>query len=272
MPETTALSVPSAPGAENEDAMVVSSDVVVVVDGAGLPKAMRAGCRHSVAWFARSIAERFHAALTGRTGTMRSALADAITAVRDAHATVCDLAAGSPAATVAAWRQSADGLEYLVLCDASLLVVTARGRTEQITDGRLEAAVERAMSDPAVRNEVRPRAAARRRVEAERNRRGGWWCVGDDPAAADEALTGVLPPDGLVGVVACSDGATRAFALLGVDTVEGLAARCLRGDAETAVAAIRRAERSREDALRAEGAKPHDDLTIVARSFGGAPR
>ena len=69
---------------------------------------MRAGCVHSVQWFAQSIALEFHRSLTARTGSMADALAVAITKVAGSHGEQCDLAGGSPSATVAACHHDND--------------------------------------------------------------------------------------------------------------------------------------------------------------------
>lgn len=252
--------------------MVITPDAVVVVDGAGLPESLRAGCSHSVAWFAQSIAVAFHAALTTRSGTMAEGLADAITRVADSHSSICDLEAGSPSATVAAWRYAEDVLEYLVLCDASLVVVDQRGRATHLTDLRLQQAVDAATKDltdhgDGDRTTAEIRRLARIRVEAIRNREGGWWCVNSDPRAADRALTGAVNPDGLSGIVACSDGASRAFDLLSTHTVDRFADLCLNGSVESVAGAIRQAEERRADALQGQGIKTHDDLTVVGARF-----
>lgn len=252
--------------------MIVTNDVVVVVDGAGLPKSMRAGCLHSVAWFARTIAETFHAALTARSGTMAEALGHTIRQVRDSHASTCDLPAGSPSATVAAWRLTEDNVELLVLCDASILLVDNHGHATQVTDRRLETAVVAATRQLLARADtsnapVPPRKAARIAVESQRNHEGGWWCINSDPAAADHALTGTRRILELAGVIACSDGATRAFDLLATHTVDDFAARCLAGSIEPVSTSIREAETSTAHLLQTKGMKPHDDLTIVATSW-----
>jgi len=267
-----ALSLPSTPESENEDAIVVTRDIGVVVDGAGLPKSMRAGCSHSVAWFAQSIAHEFHAALTTRCSTMADALAKSIAQVRDSHAAACDFEAGSPGATVAAWRFSQNELEYLVLCDASVLLVDADGRCTQITDRRLEQAVDRATRELVERTADRASIAALRRtarvqVDADRNREGGWWVINDDPAAAEHALTGRRRSDDLIGAVACSDGATRAFDLLSTHTLDQFAALCISGRAEEIATHIRHTETDTACALRDEGMKTHDDLTVAASSW-----
>lgn len=248
---------------ENEDAVAFGEDVVVVVDGAGLPAQLRAGCVHSVAWFARSIAQTFCLRLGDRSASMRAALGETIASVRDAHAGTCDLGAGSPSATVAAWRISGDHVEHLVLCDAAVLLVELDSRVTEVTDRRLQRVLD-AVRDAGATD---PRPARRAAVEAARNRPDGFWCVHDDPAAAEHAIEGRTRLSALSGVVACTDGATRAYELLRTHSVEEFAHAALRGDVEHLAAAVRREEVRRAGDLRRRGHKPHDDLTVVATSL-----
>ena len=108
MPEVTAVSVPADADRENEDAFALGEGVAVVVDGAGLPKELRSGCRHSVHWYADALARAFRNHLDRRDSEMPHALAVAIAEVVDSHAAGCRLAEGSPSATVAAWRLHLD--------------------------------------------------------------------------------------------------------------------------------------------------------------------
>lgn len=262
------VTLPASSCLENEDAVVVGDDVVVVVDGAGLPSELRAGCSHSVAWFARSIAATLHARLARRSTSMRDALADTIAAVRDSHRGSCALSDGSPSATVAAWRVVAEQLEYLVLCDASVVLVDDQGRAVEITDQRLREVLETASRTAApCSSAVDVRAARRSALEAARNRTGGFWCVHHDPTAAMHALEGTFPLRRLSGVLACSDGGTRAYDTLGTHTLTGFTTHVLRDDVAAIAASIRQAESVQADDLRRRGLKVHDDLTIVAQSL-----
>ena len=101
-----------------------------------------------VAWFARSVAYTFHALLAARSSSMREALAETISRVKDSHAATRDLASGSPSATVAAWRLADDQLEYLVLSDASIVLLDRHDRSTEIVDHRLENVIARAPLDP----------------------------------------------------------------------------------------------------------------------------
>ena len=135
MSESRRWSVPASAGRANEDAVFRSANVAVVVDGAGLPQSMRAGCHHSVDWYSNQLARRFGAALDDAAFTMRQALRRAITEVSQLH-DGCSLVEGSPSATVAAWRLRPHLVEYLVLCDASAIVVLA-DQVVEFTDDRL---------------------------------------------------------------------------------------------------------------------------------------
>src|SRR5690606_26743851 len=117
---------------------------------------------------------------------------------------------------------------------------------------------------------VRPGAASTelaRAVRAHRNRPGGYWVAGEDPAAAEEALTGRLPLAELATVVVASDGAARLVEELGqLDWAAALAALTADGAAAW-IARTRAAERADVARRRAAGkpkrGKPHDDATIA---------
>ena len=133
MNEPSHRSVPESDGRPNEDALFLEDGVAVVVDGAGLPHSMRAGCHHSVGWYSSEVAQGFGTSLLDPDLTMRQALSRAITEVSLRH-DGCRLATGSPSATVAAWRLRPPVVEYLVLCDAS----EEREQRQQLLDGAIE--------------------------------------------------------------------------------------------------------------------------------------
>jgi hypothetical protein len=230
------LSDPRVPGAD-EDAAGVLGDVVVVLDGAGLPARFRSGCRHSVAWYSHSLAARLLVRAQDRSLTLADALAAAIADVRALHEHECTLAEGSPSATVVAVRRDGDHLEHLVLCDASLLLVPRDGHVTRITDRRVEEVVR----------EERDAEA----IEARRNAPGGFWVARHEPEAAREALVGRVPLAEL----------TRSVDLLGLHDDAALA-RDLARDPDTVVRRIRRAEEAL-DARRAPR-KRHDDATVAS--------
>jgi hypothetical protein len=265
----------------NEDHAVVSENVAVVVDGAGLPASMRSGCGHPVAWYAEQVARCLHRHLRDERLSMRMALRSAIADVSGLHADGCDLSAGSPSATVAAWRVRNSDLEYLVLCDSSVVISTADGRYRHVTDDRLELLMGRAIdsfiatrSDAAsLPSETELREVRRSTVDARRNTVGGFWCCHHDPAAADEAVTGSVPLSSLVGIALATDGAMRGVQLLGIQTLADMVDLAVAGRHAECLGQIRDAEREQRARLSALAVKPHDDATIIsARRLSDAPR
>ncbi len=254
----------------NEDAAGHRGDAVVLMDGAGMPRETRAGCRHTVRWFARSATEAYLDRLQDPRVSMRDALSRAIRDVAVQHADECDLDAGSPSATVVAVRRVHDTLEHLVLCDSTLGIVTAAG-VEVVTDRALETTHHpldevlrnlRDRLDPARdRHDPALLDTLRRRDAAVRNRPGGFWCVGHRPEAADHALTGAIPADEVVGLVLASDGAMRLADVFAELTAEDLVTAYLRDGADRWVRRTREAE-SKPD-RRDLWATPHDDATVV---------
>lgn len=243
---TTDAAIPGG----NEDAAGVLGEVAVVLDGAGVPARYRAGCDHSVAWFSHTLASQLLERALDRSVDLRAALAEAICDVRNLHEDDCDLDAGGPSATVVAVRVGAEQLEYLVLCDSSLLLVGRDGAVHRVSDTRI---------DEVVRAEVSSEA-----VEARRNHPGGFWVARHEPEAADEAITGVVPLADLRDVHLVSDGVTRSIDLLAFHTPQGLA-QDLAADPAAVLARLRAGEQALPAARRPR--KIHDDATVVTLAF-----
>jgi hypothetical protein len=270
MGSVVTVSVPAEENTDNEDAFALGDGVGVVVDGAGIPADLRAGCCHTVAWYANILATTFRDLLERRSSDMRGALAEAIAEVTASHQYSCRLDEGSPSATVAAWRLTPHTVEYLVLCDASI-ILSRRDRTvAELTDDRIARVTARITEEHTKQAQARGdalasddlRAARRAAVEGARNRPGGFWCCQTDPNAASEAMAGQADPDAVRAVLAASDGATRGHQLLHVLPVTELVQAVIDGEAATAIETIRLAER-RDTTLAPRGIKQHDDATLV---------
>ena len=261
--EPILFALPAEPGLESEDACAIGDGIVVVVDGAGLPKSSRRGCGHAVAWYARMLAEAFRVRLETRATSMSDALAGAISEVTASHAETCDLSQGSPSATVAAWRLIGDDVEHLVLCDASIVLIEADGTPREITDDRIDAAVQRRAAQLAAAAGVAEATAEMRfaALDQMRNVDGGFWCAHTDPNAARHALTGRTPVAELRAIVAASDGGTRGFQRFGAHSLDRFAALASDGRLAEIAAQIRAAE---DAAGPLPFTKPHDDITLVA--------
>lgn len=239
------LSDPAIPGAD-EDAAGALGDVAVLLDGAGLPQRFRAGCRHSVAWFSHTLAAHLLTAAQDPDVPLIRALAAAIRSVRALHEGECDLAAGSPSATVVAVRRVGEMLEHLVLCDSSLLLRRRDGSVERLTDLRIDEVVAAERTSEA--------------IEARRNTEGGFWVARHEEEAAAQALTGQVPIAELAAAHLVSDGITRAIELLGQHDSVSLAG-ALAEDPRAVIARLRAGERALPAARRPR--KPHDDATLL---------
>ncbi|MEJ1088603.1 protein phosphatase 2C domain-containing protein [Microbacterium sp. Mu-80] len=260
------FSLPAEPGRESEDACAIGDGLAVVVDGAGLPKSSRRGCGHAVAWYARMLAEAFRVRLEARTTMMTDALAAAIAEVTAAHSDTCDLGQGSPSATVAAWRVVGDHVEHLVLCDASIVLIGADGTPREITDDRIDAAVERRAAQLAADAGIGEAPAEMRfaALDQMRNVEGGFWCAHTDADAAQRALAGRTPIAQLRAIVAASDGGTRGFQKFGAHSLDDVAALAADGRLAEIAAQIRAAE---DAAGPLPFTKPHDDIALVTATF-----
>lgn len=262
-------SVPALTEWPNEDAVFASLGASVVVDGAGLPQSMRAGCHHSVSWYSEELARRFGTALLDVGLTMRQALSRSITEVSELHGS-CNLADGSPSATVAAWRLQPPLIEYLVLCDASVLVAL-REEAVEITDDRLSTLLAKQVGpDGATRRSASEIQQARAEIlQRRRNVDDGYWCCQTDPIAADHALSGAYPLSDVLGIVIATDGATRGFQSLQAHTMQEFVSRAASGDGAALLDEVRAAERGQRQKLRDNAMKVHDDATLVTLNLAG---
>lgn len=256
----------------NEDYVAMSADAAVVVDGAGTPAGAASGCRHGVAWFARSLALAFVGELSG-AGSLVDGLAAAIGVVRSAHGDGCDLGhPGSPAATVVAVRFRQGVMEYLVLCDAVLAVDVAGGEPLVVSDDRLAVITRRLRAGmDALATGLPEHEAARtslvEELQAYRNVPGGYWVAAAEPMAAGHAFTGELPVADVAGVALLSDGASRLVDRFGLFTWAQLL-RTLRSEgASELLARTRAAEDSDRDGRRWPRGKAHDDATCAYLGF-----
>lgn len=240
------------PGIENEDFVGTSINTAVVLDGVTPVDRADTGCRHGVAWYARTVGAHLLATATTSDRALPDCLADAIAASRRLHEHTCDLEHfDGPAATVAAVRVDGDSAEYLVLADCTLVVDTSDGTAPRVLTDSRPGDVHRALPE---------RLPARSYRAAYRNRPGGYWVASQDPAVAGEAFTGTVA--GVRRVLATTDGASRLVDLF--DRFTWPAALDTIGTSGPAEWIAR--TRTYECELTKNGSaptKPHDDATVV---------
>jgi hypothetical protein len=223
------------PGWPNEDFAAVAPGAAVLLDGCTtVPRDRDTGCRHGVAWYARTLGTALLAGITAVPPVpLDQALSAAIAEVRSRHETTCDLASpATPAATVTAVREEPDGIGYLALSDSTVAAWYGGGHQPLIISDR-----------------HRP-AAAR-------------------PEAAAAAVTGTVGRDGLQAVALLSDGATRLTDHYGLLGWPGLLDLLADGGPAALIGRVRAAEDSDPDGQRWPRGKLRDDATALWWAFPG---
>lgn len=261
------LATNAAPGRPNEDFAVITPELAIVVDGAGVPQA---GCYHGVAWYARQLGTQTAAALTENTDlSLSDGLAAGIRAVAALHADTCDLESpNTPCAAVGILRAGVDSVDTLALSDA-VVVVDLIAEGPQVT---CDLAIERwSAPEPVALAGLRfgtdaHQEALSRLVEAQtatRNCADGWWVASNDPGAAYHALAKSYPRSAVRRMAAFSDGATRPVDQMGLyewsaylDLLDKLGPRDL-------ITHVRSIEEEDPDGDRFPRTKRHDDATVV---------
>jgi hypothetical protein len=265
----TAITSEPAPGHANEDFAGATSRIAVVLDGAGLSDVDDGGCKHGVAWYTHQLGEAIFVRANANESTdLQTILAEGIADVADSHRASCDLThPGTPSTTVVIVRENTDGIDYLVLAD-SVLVIECSDEHLVICDDR-EAQIGtryRKVMDE-LPGGTQEHGLARRdyvaTLRAYRNQPNGFWVAAADPAAAKEAVNGVVPFGRLRTATLLSDGASRLvdrFRLADWSKVttmlKAFGPKCI-------IDAVRKAEMADPTGSRWPRGKIHDDATIV---------
>jgi hypothetical protein len=260
------LATDSAPGRPNEDFVIATADLAVVVDGAGIPFG---GCHHGVAWYARQLGARTLAALVATPQmSLTDGLAEGISAVADLHSGTCDLtSAGTPCAAIGILRLGDVDVDVLSLSDVTV-VVDVDGRPEVTCDLSIE---EISGTEPAAvaghrfgtPGHAHALVELVKRQTATRNRDGGWWVAAADPSAAQHAKVAHYPRSAVARAAVLSDGATRPVDQMGiygwpeyVDLIEKLGPEGL-------ISQVRLIEEQDADGERYPRTKRHDDASLT---------
>jgi hypothetical protein len=264
--------------AGNEDRVFTRGNVVGVLDGVSEPPGLESGCIHNVSWYVDRLTANLTVAVDDQPDApLPDLLARAIAGTNTAHGGACDLAhPGTPAATICLIRAGDTHLEYLILCDA-LLVIDDGQEISVFTDTRIEQAVAGIRREyPDGRTLIDSPEHAERFAEAVRekqrftNTEAGYWIAAANPDAAHHALTGTLPLTGARAVhraALLTDGATRA-----VDTFDLMDWRELldladREGPEALIKRVRDAENADPGGVARPRFKRYDDATAAICHF-----
>lgn len=260
-----ATTQPATPGAPNEDWMLATEDLVVVLDGQTARTGT--GCAHGVAWYAATLGGAIADLAADPALSLDAVLSRAIDRTAGAHP-ACDLRhPATPSATAAIVRPQRDAIEYLVLGDVTVLAETS-DRLLVVTDARVDAAAraERHAADRHPLGSPQKRAALLRMKHAElalRNRPGGYWVAAADPAAARHAVMGAIPREAVRRLAVLSDGAARVVALFGLTGWPGVLDLLRRHGPAALIDRVRAAEAGDPAGTRWPRNKGSDDATAV---------
>ena len=217
------------PGWPNEDFAAAAPGAVVLLDGCTtVPRGADTGCRHGVAWYARTLGAALLSGITADPpGPLSDALAGAIAEVRAWHEQACDLShPRTPAATVTAARASADAVNLLALSDSVIMADYGAARP------------------PLVLTDTHRAAST-------------------SPSAASQAAMVTLPRAGLRGIALLSDGATRITEQYGLLSWDALLAVVREQGPAELIRQVRAAEDSDPGATRWPRGKARDDATVL---------
>lgn len=248
-----AVSIPGDPLRRNEDFVGIADAVVVVLDGVTPPPDGDNGCVHGVAWFVEQLGPALLRAGRRDVG-LAECLAEAIERTADRHRGTCDLShRETPQATVAMFRRHDEVVEYLVLCDAAILLLGNDDTVTPVLDDRLDRLRER----------PRLRGAGRAAWAALRNSDDGFFTAAADPATARHAVTGSAPRAEVRAIAALTDGATRWVDVFGLGDWTGLFDVLRRDGARALIEQVRAAETADPDRTAFRRGKTHDDATVA---------
>lgn len=267
------LTTDAAPGRPNEDFVVATPDLTIVVDGAGVPMG---GCHHGVAWYAQQLGARTLAALTGRPDLpLSDGLYEGLAAVAASHADTCDLSdPGTPCAAVGILRIGDESVDTLALSDVTVVVETPAGpqvtcdlRIEEISGTEPTAVAGLLFNTPEHKAAIAALVANQTRT---RNRSDGWWVAASDPEAARHSVVNSYPRQGVRRMMISSDGATRPVDQMELyswaeylDLLDKLGPAGL-------IAHVREIETADPDGARHPRTKRHDDATLATWSASTA--
>ncbi|WP_445184434.1 hypothetical protein ACTXG6_39600 [Pseudonocardia sp. Cha107L01] len=251
-------------GKPNEDHALAGRNLAVVVDG--LTARTESGCIHGVAWFAEQLAQavlRFEH--LGPAGALRAAIQH----TASLHADTCDLTdPATPCAAIAIVQIGDDSrLRYLVLGDVSVVLAGDEVR-RVVSDQRINdtALAQRAEADGLPYGSEAKSAALVRMKRAEmaaRNKPGGYWIAGADPAAVDHAITDEVPISELSRVALLSDGAARVVDLFQLTDWTGVLNLLAKNGPRELIEHVRGVELDDAEATRWPRNKVSDDATAV---------
>lgn len=272
----TAASSPGDPATPSEDWFSVTSDLIVVLDGATVRT--DTGCRHGLPWYVHTLGAVLMQ-LAQVDYHLRDLLACAISRVAVLHEDACDLShPGTPSAAVGIVRTRRGIQERLVLGDITVVTETDTDLWA-VSDSR----VSRTAAELRAEADLHPLGSPEKSVAiqamkphelAARNKPGGYYIAAADPLAAQEALYSEVPLEDIRRFAVLSDGAARYVDLFGLSSWREALAFLEFSGPEKFIEMVRRSEQGDPLGIQYPRNKGGDDATAVfvrARAAQRAP-
>ncbi|WP_406366143.1 hypothetical protein [Streptomyces sp. NBC_00645] len=164
-------------------------------------------------------------------------------------------------------RQRSDAFDHLVLADSPIVFESATGYS-MITDLRVDEVLPELRAEteryethtPEHRESLQALVTAQRQV---RNTTEGYWVAAADPDAAQHAVTGTTPLDGLHAAAVMSDGVSRLVTEYKMATWADAFATLRRGGPRELIDAVREVEATDPTGRRWPRYKSGDDAAIA---------
>jgi hypothetical protein len=251
----------------NQDHAVVTDHAVAVLDGATswLPQ----DPDRDGGWYARALGAELTGLLVDDVRTLAELVAEGIGAVRDRYRLTPP---ECPSSTVSVARWVGGALDLYTLGDSPAVVFPAGGDPVMVFDDQLERVGQQQRAG--YREHLRAGAGydddlaalvadLQRAERAVRNRDGGYWIAGSDPAAAAHGVTAGYPLDQVDAVLLASDGAAADVTEYGRNTWADVYHLVTHADPGDYLRSVHDAEEADYNGTWWPRAKRHDDKTIA---------
>jgi len=262
----TTATLAGGPG-RNQDHAVVTDHAVAVLDGATswLPQ----DPDRDGGWYARALGAELSGLLTDDVRPPAEIVAEGIGAVRDRYRLTPP---ECPSSTVTVARWVGGALDLYTLGDSPAVVFLTGSDPVTVFDDQLErvGARERAAYREHLRGgagydaELAGLVAELQRAErAVRNRDGGYWIAGSDPAAAAHGVTAGYPLDQVEAVLLASDGIAADVTEYGRNTWADALHLLTHADPADYLRSVHSAEEADHNGTWWPRPKRHDDKTVA---------
>ncbi|WP_294238610.1 protein phosphatase 2C domain-containing protein [uncultured Sphingomonas sp.] len=276
------VALSDAGGMVNEDAVGHFGDAAWVIDGATGVGSALLDAPSDAAWLAQTANRLIAEALAddperSTIEMLRDVMTRCAAALADAQVRAADGAHELPSAAFAMVRLRGDVAEITALADCRVAAVDETGDARLFGTYALDAVESRTLAavkaireeEPdidaeALKRRLLPGLSANRHLK---NRDGGYWVLGAEPAAADHVWQASVPLRPGQRFAIASDGFLRLVELFGTATPADLLTIATPEEGAAWLAQLRDLERQPDSLRRHNRVKRHDDASLITCSW-----